>query len=265
LIIVIGVCINCIAQKLDTISAFNGTYNCPSNQFKNNNYMRVHFLNDTIFVFTIIMGYNPSENGKIDSGNKELRINGPFSFFGVARLVNYNGVKCWIGIKDFFSTYPDDSSYLSLEDRGDFNVILKNIKNCNTYRENNFEYNVYQFFLKKNQIIMKGICGLNRFFEAGDYHKIDNTKMILAFNSEEINYNDTHKEEISAIVKKATNLTLLPIPESIPDNKQTGSLRPGDKVYLVRRDFMRYTFIVQFDKVNKVTKYGWAPRDMLKK
>jgi hypothetical protein len=171
------------AQNTDTLSGYNGTYNSPTNLFRNNNYIRVHFLNDSIFVFTIIEAYNPSENGQINTETKDLRLSG-HSFFGIARLVNYKGVKCWIGVSDFSAGYmePDNPSYLNLKGRVDFDIILKNIDNPHgfVYDNSSLEYNVYQFFFEKNKIIMKGLRGVTRFFEIGDYTKIDNSKMLFA-------------------------------------------------------------------------------------
>jgi hypothetical protein len=263
----------CSAQKSDTLSNYNGTYNSPTNLFKNNNYIRVHFFNDSIFLFTMIQAYNQVENGIINAENKNLRFNG-HSFFGIARLVNYKGVKTWIGISDFFATYiePGDPSYFSLKGRVDFDAILKILENHNpyAYRENGFNYNVYQFFLKKDKISMIGIKGVTRFFEIGEYHKVDDFKMLfgIADNDDffEISHNaNYHDNESEGITKVSCKLIPVPLSEKIPENIIVASLHKGDEVYMTGHDFMKYAFVVQFSKNYKVTKYGWVARNLLEK
>jgi hypothetical protein len=263
--------LNCSAQKTATISDYNGTYNSPTNLFKNNNYIRVYFFNDSIFLFTLIEGYNPPKYGEINAENKWLRFNG-HSFFGIARLVDYKGVKSWIGVSDFFSSYkePRDPDYLSLKSRVDFNIIIKAIENPNAYGDSEFEYNVYQFFLQKNKISMKGISGVTRFFEIGDYQKVDNSEMIFGIDSNDDYFKDWHNNIYHdntdvAIVKELGYSFPVPISEKIPENKPIASFMKGDKVYMTGRDFMKYTFVVQFDKDYKITKYGWIIRNLLEK
>lgn len=257
----------CDAQKADTISDYNGTYNSPTNLFKNNNYIRVHFFNDSIFAFTIIQAYNPSENGEINAKNKDLRLNG-HSFFGIARLLNYNGIKSWIGVSDFSpSDDPGDPSYLSLSGRGDFNAVLKALNNTHglIYNNSYLEYNVYQFFIQKDKLEMKGIRGINRFFEVGNYHKIDDHKMIFGILSDDNYFKANHESTAPAIIKETCQLKVVPIQEKILENSTNSFLGKGDKVYLTGRSFMKYAFVIKFDNNYNVIKYGWLAREFLQK
>lgn len=262
----------CSAQKTATISDYNGTYNSPTNQFKNNNYIRVYFFNDSIFLFTLIEAYNSPKYGEINAENKWLSFNG-HSFFGIARLVNYKGVKTWIGISDFFSSYigPDDPDYLSLKSRVDFKEILKTLEvKPDDFSQKGFDYNVYQFFFQKNKIIMQGICGVTRFFEIGNYNKVDTTKMMFGIDTNDDFFKDFHNSNYHnntdvAIVKELCYSFPVPISEKIPENKPIASFKKGDKVYMTGYDFMKYAFVVQFDKDYKITKYGWVLRNLLEK
>jgi hypothetical protein len=253
------------AQNTDTLYGYNGTYNSPTNLFKNNNYMRVHFFNDSLFIFTIIEAYNPTENGKINEENKDLRLSG-HSFFGIARLVKYKGVKSWIGVSDFSPTDdPNDPSYLSLAGRADFDIILKNIGNCDNFRHQDLDYNVYHFFLQKDQISIIGICGITRFFEVGNYHKVDNSKMLFGIAPNDNFFKIYRDNTAPAIAKKACQLSAVPLQEKVPENKSIGSLSKGDRIYLTGRNFMNYVFVVQFDSNYTIIKYGWIPRNFLQK
>lgn len=239
--------------------------------------MRVHFFNDTIFLFTIIQSYDPVENGKINEENKDLRFNG-HSFFGIARLVKYKGIKTWIGVSDCLNAFigPKDISYLSLKDRDDFSVILKLLENKDKFAFGNsqLQYQVYQFFLQKNKINMKGIDGVNRFFEIGNYYKVDTSKMLFGIAADDGFFKMFHKSYTGSIqdnlgdiafVQRSCSLQSVPINEMVPDNKLLASLNKGDKVCMTAYNFMKYTFVIQFDKDEKIISYGWIPRNYLSK
>jgi hypothetical protein len=255
------------SQKQAGIVKFNGTYFSPTNLYKNNNYLRVYFLNDSTFIFTMIVAYD-AKNNKIDAESDDLRLNG-HSVFGMARLLSYNGSKSWIGLLDQFSSYelPSDAGYLSSDGRGNFESVLRALSASekDAFTKSGFKYNVYQFSFSTDGISMKGITGVSRFFEGGEYHKVDNTVMKLGVGANDMFFQKNHNDYTPAIVTNSCFLLQVPTEENILENKPSVMVKQGDKVFLTGYDFTTFTFIVQYDKNFNVLKSGWVKRNDLRK
>lgn len=254
-------CINIVFAMQDTLTTKNGTY-MGSYYYKHNkrldtSYLRIHFFNDTTFAF-VFGGGNNTPNSQ-----EKLNFNSSFEK-GIARLVKNNGKTVWIGLTDD----KDGNGFINQIDTAYLTTnhifsIYQALNGANYAIDENYKYNTYtilQFDFSKGAIdVSIASSHSQKFFQAIKHHQLDNFPMEFAIEQNYSNYDLSIN--YLATIKSPGALTLLPIPEKIPQNKLTGRLTISDSVYLLQ-SYMKYLLVAEYDpQGKKVVQYGWILRD----
>ena len=253
----------------------DGTYLGAVNKYKNSNFLKIDCINDSTFAFVVMINpLSKDRNGKTANAHENQLLD--FNNFatdgkcirGIAKFVYYRGAKTWIGFSDMWNLEDEgsttDPAYLDLKGRGSISSILDNLPpKSSSY---NYNYNIYTFSFNDNGFSMKGIFGVTRFFEEGDYHLIDKNKMSFDFNASDPSLLQlNHNHQILVKSKGSSLIYTLPTNGNSKENKTTGVLKKDEEVYLTGNDFMEYTFVIKFDSENRIQKWGWIKRDLLKR
>lgn len=271
--IFILVCLLCsltaCGQKIESAKGgtYLGTFNLYSksvNKYvKDTNYVRIKFINDSIFAFTI------SEIGLIGKTEaiKSLSFNNNLSS-GIAKLILSKEQKIWVGILDL----GQGSGYFNNKDEQYYNVdsVLNIQQAYDTIPPQLYPYNQYNIlrfsFLGKNSLsikVVKKVAG--RFNLAESYAKIDDKDLGLTigsgfhFNEASKQYNDN---DDSSVMLHDCVVKLLPIEMINNDDIISGKLKKGDRIYLGTR-YMKYVFVYQIDDKHNYSNYGWVKRSAI--
>lgn len=227
-------------------------------------YLRISFINDSIFVFEFSKYKGDFNNFNISTSDNK----------GIARLINYKGNKSWIGIIDYGDVimgkkYKANEDFLNVKRISDFEQAV----NPNVYKDKNIWQNNFYVLLKfefiGNTISVNTIENSQKFYiNKSILHKIDNQFIKLQFSQQDMrymyntvayNFFQIHYNNFN--IKADTKISLLPISETNEYNI-VQCIHANSKVRGYA-SFMGYIFIVQFDSNKNIIKYGWILRDKL--
>lgn len=222
--------------------------------------LRVYFLNDSIFIFAF------------DRDAENLKNFNTCSERGVAKLINYNSHKSWIGIIDY-SNILENNKYKKLEQKRITSfeeAVLPNVNKDTNLLKNN-DYVLLSFNFINNDLNIHTIEGSQKFYikkatgrkvnsQHLDFILSDSTDKVYGKNK--LVYYEYYKSNSQNYISK-TNLIpqLLPIKEGIVQtNSKAISAKTSIKGFA---SFMQYIFIIQFDDNKNIANYGWVLRDNL--
>lgn len=272
----------------DTLLSKNGTYRgtyiYKNNKFTNTEFIRILFINDTTFAYTIYQNDTKNETA--------IEANFYYNYSpGIARLRMYKNKKIWIGIQDMQSILLSHYTDTILEypyKAPKFNKAVNYVIN-NPNKDFNSSILMTNFIFKNDSVyfdFLNDCCHASR--EGTRFGKIDNKKLRLGVDNSIIKYDSSFSvsTKTNSIVKRSVvrhdynnfsnseftiksncTLTILPIPEKGNSNKITGYLKAGEKVRTRPLIYMNYVYVGQLDTKDKfiVTKSGWLPIDCLQK
>lgn len=266
----------------DTLLSKNGTYRgtyiYKHNQYTDTEYVRIQFIDDTTFAYTIYQNGYKNESA--------IESNFYYNYApGIARLRMFQNKKIWVGlqdVRDIDAILSTHSNQLTLSKV--FNKLSKRWES-----QRSLDYLLTNFTFKNDSIyfnFLNDCC--NASLQCSRFGKIDNKKLRLGIDNSIVKYDSSFSvstktnsivkrsvirhdynnfSESEFIIKSNYTLTILPIPEKGNSNKITGYLKAGDKVRTRPLIYMNYIYVGQLDPKDKfiVTKSGWLPVEYLQK